>query len=282
MTVDLSHLLHLIDEAARAADTVADTALGDALDDAREAALRAFTDAPEVFVDLLACRVYARRRIVPISRTELQLLCLLALHPRGLAPESLADVLHPDITSSERGVVRVDVHRLRRRLGVSNAVEYHDGRYVLGPVVSVDLPRVEATVRRMRSATLDDGDRALLEGYADRFTEGRPPCTREWPWFEPVDVHLQRLGRDIDVILAQDALQQGNVNRTLTLAHRLNIEDPLDETAREIAIRALLQIGDRAAAIFEYRRYRELLRRELAEEPSIMLRNLLNEDRHAS
>jgi two-component SAPR family response regulator len=217
-----------------------------------------------------------------MSRTELQLVCLLALHPRGLAPESLADVVHPDIVGGERGVVRVDIHRLRRRLGVKNAVEFHNGRYVLGPVVSVDLPRVETTVRQMRSITLADGDRALLEGYVDRFTAGRPACTREWPWFEPVDVHLRRLARDIDVILAQDALQQGNVNRTLALAHRLNIEDPLDETAREIAIRALLQIGDRAAAIFEYRRYRELLRRELAEEPSIMLRNLLNEDRQAS
>ena len=122
-----------------------------------------------------------------------------------------------------------------------------------------------------------------MESYATRFSYGRPPCVARWDWFEPIEEHMRRLARDVNVILARDALLAGNVDRALTLAHRLSVNDPLDEEAQEIAIRALLQAGDRAAAIFEYRRYRELLQRELDEEPSTTLRRLvLDDDRRAS
>ncbi len=44
--------------------------------------------------------------------------------------------------------------------------------------------------------------------------------------------------------------------------------DPCDETARTLAINAHLAIGDRGAALRQYRRYRETLAAELQVEPS--------------
>jgi DNA-binding SARP family transcriptional activator len=51
--------------------------------------------------------------------------------------------------------------------------------------------------------------------------------------------------------------------------------DPCDEPAREIAIRAYLAAGDRAAALRHFRHYRDVLQAELQCEPSETIARLL-------
>ena len=216
------------------------------------------------------------------SPALLAVVCALAAHPRGLAQDSLSELLRPEVENDPRRALRVYVHRLRRRIGLRDVVRFANGRYVLGPMVDVDFQDVEADIRRARRAVLSEEDRCRLESYATRFSYGRPPCVARWDWFEPIEEHMRRLARDVDVILARDALLAGNVDRALTLAHRLSVDDPLDEDAQEIAIRASPG-GGSCRCDFQYRRYRELLQRELDEEPSTTLRRLvLDDDRRAS
>ena len=76
--------------------------------------------------------------------------------------------------------------------------------------------------------------------------------------------------------MARDALQQERYERAIDLAMELVREDPLDEVAAEVAIRAFLLAGNRTAAVLEYRRYASALRREIDSPPSDDLRALVD------
>ena len=75
--------------------------------------------------------------------------------------------------------------------------------------------------------------------------------------------------------LAEDALERGDPDAALAFAGDVIAYDPCDEPAREIAIRAHLAVGDRAAALRTYRQYREVLSSELQVEPSATLSALV-------
>jgi len=75
--------------------------------------------------------------------------------------------------------------------------------------------------------------------------------------------------------LATDALGRSGPQDALALAHEMIAYDPCDEPAREIAIRAYLQLGDRAAALRHFRQYRDTLQSELQCEPSSSLLELV-------
>jgi SARP family transcriptional regulator, regulator of embCAB operon len=75
--------------------------------------------------------------------------------------------------------------------------------------------------------------------------------------------------------LADDALVGGDPDAALAYAVDVIANDPCDEPAREIAIRAHLANGDRAEALRNYRQYRDVLRIELQVEPSAGLAALL-------
>ena len=67
---------------------------------------------------------------------------------------------------------------------------------------------------------------------------------------------------------ASDALERGDPELALSYAQDIIAQDPCDEPARELAIRAHLAIGDRAAALRQYRQYRDVLKTEFDAEPS--------------
>ena len=99
----------------------------------------------------------------------------------------------------------------------------------------------------------------------------------EWPWFDDVERRLRDLGHDLTLVLARDALRQERYERAIDLALELVREDPLDEVAAEVAIRAFLLAGNRTAAVLEYRRYASTLRREADIRPSDDLRALVGD-----
>lgn len=78
--------------------------------------------------------------------------------------------------------------------------------------------------------------------------------------------------------LAVDALARGELDHALQIARELIENDPCDEVARDIAIRALLAQGRRSLALSELRDYQKVLWRELEVEPSATLVALLHED----
>jgi DNA-binding SARP family transcriptional activator len=75
--------------------------------------------------------------------------------------------------------------------------------------------------------------------------------------------------------VAREALRRGDPAEAERVARALLDEDPCDETACELAIRAHLACGDRAAAVRQYRALRDVLRRHLDVEPSAELARLV-------
>ena len=84
-----------------------------------------------------------------------------------------------------------------------------------------------------------------------------------------------RWAREVAQALAKHALDEGRTQDALTLCHEMIAYDPCDEPAREIAIRAYLESGDRAAALRHFRQYRDVLQAELQCEPSESLAELV-------
>ena len=58
--------------------------------------------------------------------------------------------------------------------------------------------------------------------------------------------------------------------------------DPCDEAGRELAITAHLRRGDHAAAMRQYRQYRETLLAELQCEPSEQIKELVGLTQHTA
>lgn len=232
-----------------------------------------------VRVDLLSGRVFARGIPVPLSPAELAVVIALALNERGVPREILAEDLYPATAGDAAGnSLKVNVHRVRRRIGFAQVIRYNAGRYMLGECVDVELPRLEAELRRLRlEELLTTEQRDHLECLRQRVLDGRPAFVLEWPWFDDVERRLRDLGNELTLTLARDALGHKRYERAIDLALELVREDPLDEVAAELAIRAFLLAGDRTAAVLEYRRYTLTKRREGDEPPSPAIRALVDE-----
>jgi DNA-binding SARP family transcriptional activator len=109
----------------------------------------------------------------------------------------------------------------------------------------------------------------------ERLRASRPPKFDGWEWFEQTERHLRELRCEVAQALAKHALDDHRPQDALALCHEMIAYDPCDEPAREIAIRAYLESGDRAAALRHFRQYRDVLQSELQCEPSDSLAELV-------
>jgi DNA-binding SARP family transcriptional activator len=75
--------------------------------------------------------------------------------------------------------------------------------------------------------------------------------------------------------LAADAIERGVAGEARAYADRLIAFDAYDEAAWEVLIRASLAAGDAASARRSYRKFSELLSKELNSSPSAKLRELV-------
>jgi DNA-binding SARP family transcriptional activator len=208
-------------------------------------------------VDLLAGRVLDRGVPVAFSPAELAVVIALALNNRGTSRELLAEDLYPHADPVDAAnTLRVNVHRVRHRIGSKDLIRYDAGRYVLGDAVDVELVRFEGELRHIPlDRPLTTEQVAALGLVRHRVLAGRPEFVLAWPWFDEAERRLRELGRDLTLILARDALRKKCNERAIDLAMELVHEDPLDEVSSEFALRALLDTGNRTAAGLEYHRY---------------------------
>ena len=88
-----------------------------------------------------------------------------------------------------------------------------------------------------------------------------------WEWFGQIERRIEEWWRFAQFQLANDALARNDFDRAVNLARSIILRDEFDEPAWELAIHALAEKGDRAAAQRELRRYRGITLRELNAEP---------------
>ncbi len=229
-----------------------------------------------VVVELVTGSVIRDGVPMALAEREHALLTAVAMRAEALSRERLTDILWPDLSdAAARNAFHVCLHRLKARLGDDVVVRTRDG-YRLRGDVHVDLWEIDRALAALRSdGVSDERSRLALRELYDRLRASRPTKFADWEWFEPVERHLREARCEVAQALAKRALDDGRAQDALALCHEMIAYDPCDEPAREIAIRAYLANGDRAAALRHYRQYRDVLNAELQCEPTRTLAALV-------
>lgn len=232
---------------------------------------------PPIEFSLWSGRVRVDARPVELGGRELELLAAIALRRDGIARARVAEMLWPDLDApSARNSLSVCLHRLRAHLQRNDAIERDGDAYRLHGNAVVDawqLDYVMSIVRAKRQ--LAERERALLERAWSELSADQPACVADWEWYAPTLRRLRESKAEIAYALGTDALAHENAAAALRYAESAMQADPCDEHACELAVRAHLRAGDRAAALRAFRRYRDALRDELGAEPSAALAQLL-------
>ncbi len=232
--------------------------------------------AAPVDVEFACGIVRASGREVHLAGREAELVFALASRREPVARTHLAALLWPELDEdAARNALSVCLHRLRRSVGAGAIVRDGEG-YRLCDGARVDVWEIERALGAMRSrGWLDDTARAALTRFSTHLNAPLPARMERWEWFGPQGRRIDALRVDVTHRLGADALERGDVYAALTCANEILARDPLDEPAREMAIRAYLAMDDRAAAMRIYRQYREMLQAELQSEPSPHLTKIL-------
>jgi DNA-binding SARP family transcriptional activator len=235
------------------------------------------SEAAPVALEVLAGRVRIDGNLMRLSGREFELLAAIAQRREPTPRARLAATLWPDLDEfSARNALSVCLHRLRAHLSREDAVERAAEGYRLHVDAFVDLWEIERAAVTLRSRDrLRETERALLGRAWDRLREERAGTLERWEWFESIAKRMDELRTAIAHRLAADALERGDPDAALGYAEDVIAHDPCDEPAREVAIRAHLATGDRAAALRSYRQYRDVLKAELQVEPSAALTALV-------
>lgn len=190
------------------------------------------------------------------SRKALWVLALLVLRQeRPVEREWLAGTLWPDMEPG-RGFtnLRVVLSELRRMLGDQSGRLHSPSRHTL----SLDLAGAEVDLRVFDSALVGKDSAALQQAvalYRGPLLEG---CAEEW-------VYPERRLREQNCLralqrLGDGALAAGNAVEAAACYQQAIRLDPWWEAARRGLMEALVQSGDRNAALQVYREFVEVLR----------------------
>ncbi len=203
----------------------------------------------------------------PAHRREWLLLAWLALHPGRHGRGALAARFWPDVLdSSARASLRSALWALRRALGEAGDPHLRTSRDEIGLEEGDGL-----WVDALRFDQLVDGGR-FEEAVA--FGEGELLAGFDEPWaVDARSAHRERMAGALEQ-LAHAADRAGEGAQAVALTRRQVALDPLDEEPHRRLMRRLGAAGDHAAALADYARLRERLRRELAVVPSLTTRRL--------
>lgn len=241
------------------------------LDDA-EATLRAHSREAPLRLALLEGTAHVGTQQLLLHGGERNLLLALAMRRRGIASEALVELLWPGHDEdSVRNRLYVAVHRLRRRLGMTDAIRCTHGVVRLGAAVRVDLWELQD------AWAAPPGDETLESLVADAERHLGQTAGSFPDWFEPVYRQLQDAMRSAAARLGHRALEREAFDEAARWARAMLANEDCDETAWELLIRTHLRAGRPAEAAREYRVYRERLRSELDAQPSGALTQLVRE-----
>lgn len=190
-----------------------------------------------------------------------RLLAFLAIHPRPLSRSFVAGSLWPD-TSDRKACANLRT-TLWRLHGLAAVVAATPATLALDASVCVDTHHLEAVARSLVGED-DPGDVSDLDP-ADLAGELLPEHWDTWLLFERE--RLRQLSLHALEALSRHLSAQGR-HTAAVLAGIAAVEaEPLRETANRALVEAHLAEGNVAEAVRHYRRFEDLLRRELGVEP---------------
>jgi DNA-binding SARP family transcriptional activator len=236
-----------------------------------------------VVVAVAAGKVRRDGVVVPLQFREAELAVALAVQGRPVSAASLTDLLYPEREPGTANILKVYAYRLRRRVAPGFVV-YADGGYRLGEDVVVDVAQGRAALERLARCEkpLARPERERLLRLARELSAEPPAALLQRSWYDSVDRLARRLGRNLALLVARNALDHGELRDAMLVAEELTYADACDEEAWELLIRAQLLLRRRTGALQSYRFYEAALAKELAARPSPDIRRLVEDQRHAA
>jgi DNA-binding SARP family transcriptional activator len=217
-----------------------------------------------------AWQLTAGDHTVEVGTNGQRLIALLAM--RGACDRSyLSGVLWPDCSVPHaRGNLRATLSRLRRR-NLADVLQSANDVLSLRTEIEVDVNRLLATTSAVLDGTLQAPDRSTLRELAgDDLLVG---WYEDWVLLERE--RLRQLRLHALEVLSEQMLAAGDATAALEAALAAAAVEPLRESAHGAVIRAHLAAGNRAEALRQLGRLRNLLRGELGVEPSTLVIDLL-------
>lgn len=203
----------------------------------------------------------------PLPGKALALLAYLALEPGPHTRESLATLLWGE-TDDEgaRASLRQALKHLREYFGDAIVADRQTVA-LSGPVECDAVSFLETSRQSAHAAAAFDAGR-FLSGFTVR---GAPGFDE---WLENTRQRL--LGRFQEVMReeARTAVGRSRWREALEIAERWLASDPISEEATGVLVEALFCLQGRASALARYRRYCDLLKRELGVRPGEALTDL--------
>jgi len=192
-----------------------------------------------------------------------RILFALALAGSPLTGDHLASLVWPDRDPGHmQNALRVHIANIRKASD-PGVILHRNGRYAITNSRVIDLDAAETTLRQARHVTpLGETLRRALENLVSRAAH-RDRALTEYEWFAPAERRADAVMRAAVVALAEDALQRRDTEAAIRYANHMREQDPCDERARSITIRAHIATGNKSEAVREYRDYRRAVRNEL-------------------
>lgn len=218
------------------------------------------------------------------SRTAEALLIYVALQPRPVAREYLAELLWSERTQDQaQANLRSILSSLRKAVGKCLVITRQHVAFDPAQAAPLDVLQFETamqTLQPLLQSTLTPETSARLGEtlalYRGDFLEGF--YLREGRGFEEWATLLrERLRRAAHAgfrALARHALENGHFAAGLQHAEKLVAIDPYDEEARRLIMELFVRGGQRNAALRQYETLRQLLAAELGVEPAPATRAL--------
>ncbi len=229
-------------------------------------------NAPAIDLQLLSGYAVRGEEQLFLTPGEWELLLALALHRRGIRSEGLMELLWPHVAASvARNRLYVALHRIRRRLGDDLLATQGHSYRLDDSRARVDLWEYSERWNAPEQHSDDD--------LAERLESATNAAARyEIPeWLAPTYRRLEEFRQAVVTTLADRALREGEIERSMHLARRALAFDECDERAWSTLIRSHLVVHDRLGALHEYRTYSRALMRELQTAPAHELAHLLGD-----
>jgi DNA-binding SARP family transcriptional activator len=210
------------------------------------------------------------------SEKSKEMFFLLLARKDAVSKEEIFAALWPDLPDSKcNSNFHSSLYRLRRALFHECVVRGADGGYALNPK-GVFESDVDAFNRSMLEAEVakDEAARAARLEEAVNMYKGAYMSATYSEWVEPIRRELE--DRYIEALneLGAWKLRQGTFEEALVLFKSLDAVDPYSDAAAHGVMRCHLALNDGPSAARHYRRFKQLLKDELGEEPSERLQEL--------
>jgi DNA-binding SARP family transcriptional activator len=197
----------------------------------------------------------------------------------SVGKEELFAALWPDLPDSKcNSNFHSSLYRLRRALFHECVVRDANGAYALNPKgdFKSDVEQFNRSMLEADVAKDDESRAAKLEEAVATYKGGFLSSTYS-EWVEPIRRELE--DRYIEALneLGARRIREGHFEEALQLFRALEAVDAYSEPAAYGIMRASIAVNDGASAVRHYRRFRQLLKDELDEEPSERLTALYRE-----